>query len=114
GYSLSLTLFNGAVYGFNTILKNNMHMEYVESVNPYDGKPMEKYKIFSEDDINQVVVRAGQVLKSWKNKSVEHRSGLLKKLAGILLKNKKSYAQLMSKEMGKPIKQGISEIEKCA
>src|SRR5690606_39125081 len=44
----------------------------------------------------------------------EHRSGLLKKLAKALLKNKKSYAQLMSKEMGKPINQGIAEIEKCA
>jgi len=91
-----------------------MDMEYIESVNPYDGKPMEKYKIFSEDDINKVVDRAGQVFQSWKNESVEHRSGLLKKLAKALLKNKKSYAQLMSKEMGKPINQGIAEIEKCA
>lgn len=89
-------------------------MEYVESVNPYDGKPMEKYRIFSEDDIDRVVDRAGHVFQSWKNESVEHRSGLLKKLAKALLKNKKSYGQLMSKEMGKPISQGIAEIEKCA
>ncbi|MEZ4971540.1 MAG: NAD-dependent succinate-semialdehyde dehydrogenase [Flavobacteriaceae bacterium] len=89
-------------------------MEYVESVNPYDGKPMEKYRTFSEEDIDKVVERAGQVFQSWKNESVEHRSGLLKKLATVLLRNKKAYARLMSKEMGKPVKQGIAEIEKCA
>ncbi len=89
-------------------------MEYVESVNPYDGTPMEKYRIFSEEDIVKVVERAGKVFQNWKNESVEYRSGLLKKLATALLKDKKAYARLMSKEMGKPIKQGIAEIEKCA
>jgi succinate-semialdehyde dehydrogenase/glutarate-semialdehyde dehydrogenase len=91
-----------------------MDMEYVESVNPYDGTPMEKYRIFSEEDIVKVVERAGKVFQNWKNESVEYRSGLLKKLATALLKDKKAYARLMSKEMGKPIKQGIAEIEKCA
>tara|TARA_R110000744_G_scaffold158546_1_gene274504 strand:+ start:264 stop:1625 length:1362 start_codon:yes stop_codon:yes gene_type:complete len=88
-------------------------MEYVESVNPYDGKSLEKYKIFSDDDIDKVLAKTEQVFQNWKNESVEHRAGLLKKLAKALLKNKKAYAQLMSKEMGKPINQGISEIEKC-
>ncbi len=89
-------------------------MEYVESVNPYDGTPMEKYRIFSEEDIVKVVERAGKVFQNWKNESLEYRSELLKKLATALLKDKKAYARLMSKEMGKPIKQGIAEIEKCA
>ena len=89
-------------------------MEYIESVNPYNGKPLEKYSIFTDNDIDKVLVKSDQVFQSWKNESVEHRSGLLKKLAKRLLDNKKSYAQLMSKEMGKPIIQGIAEIEKCA
>ncbi|MEQ8220299.1 MAG: NAD-dependent succinate-semialdehyde dehydrogenase [Arenibacter sp.] len=89
-------------------------MEYLESVNPYDGKSLEKYRIFSDDDIDKVLANTEQVFHKWKNESVEHRAGLLKKLAKVLLKNKKAYAQLMSKEMGKPINQGISEIEKCA
>ena len=89
-------------------------MEYVESVNPYDGTRMEKYKMFSDDDINNVLDKTERVFPNWKNESLEHKSGLLKKLAKELLKNKKSYAELMSKEMGKPISQGIAEIEKCA
>ncbi|MCK0188377.1 NAD-dependent succinate-semialdehyde dehydrogenase [Arenibacter sp. F20364] len=89
-------------------------MENIESVSPYDGKRLGKYKEFSDEDINKVLDKAQQVFPGWKNESVEHRSGLLKKLANALLKNKEFYAQLMSKEMGKPIAQGIAEIEKCA
>jgi succinate-semialdehyde dehydrogenase/glutarate-semialdehyde dehydrogenase len=89
-------------------------MEYIESVNPYDGQPLEKYRIFSDKDIAEVMGKADQVFRDWKNESVEHRSGLLKKLAKTLLKNKETYAQLMSREMGKPFSQGIAEIEKCA
>tara|TARA_R100001369_G_scaffold89923_1_gene128144 strand:- start:8782 stop:10143 length:1362 start_codon:yes stop_codon:yes gene_type:complete len=89
-------------------------MEYIESVNPYNGKPLEKYRMFSDSDIKRVLEKAELAFESWKTESVEHRAGLLKKLAKTLMKNKKSYAQLMSKEMGKPINQGIAEVEKCA
>ncbi|MBC8770182.1 NAD-dependent succinate-semialdehyde dehydrogenase [Arenibacter sp. BSSL-BM3] len=89
-------------------------MEYIESVNPYNGEPLEKYRMFTEGDIKAVLEKADISFKSWKNEAVEYRSGLLKNLAKALLKNKKVYAQLMSKEMGKPLNQGIAEIEKCA
>ena len=89
-------------------------MEYIEAVNPYNGRPLEKYRIFSDSDIKSVLEKAELAFDSWKIESVEHRSGLLKKLAKTLLKNKKSYAELMTREMGKPINQGIAEIEKCA
>ncbi|MCM4151170.1 NAD-dependent succinate-semialdehyde dehydrogenase [Arenibacter sp. N53] len=89
-------------------------MEYIVSVNPYDGKPLEKYRIYSDGEIETVMERAESVFKTWKNEAVENRAGLLKNLAKALLKNKTNYAQLMTKEMGKPISQGIAEIEKCA
>ena len=89
-------------------------MEYIESVNPYNGNSLEKYKMFSDKDIKTVLDKTQLVFESWKNESVEHRSGLLKNLSKALLKNKMTYAQLMSKEMGKPVSQGVAEIEKCA
>lgn len=89
-------------------------MEYIESVNPYNGKSLEKYKMFSDRDIKGVLDKTELVFESWKNESVEYRSELLKNLGKALLKNKETYAQLMSKEMGKPVSQGVAEIEKCA
>ncbi|CAN0428191.1 unnamed protein product, partial [Scytosiphon promiscuus] len=65
-------------------------MEYIEAVNPYNGRPLEKYRIFSDSDIKSVLEKAELAFYSWKIESVEHKSGLLKKLAKTLLKNKKS------------------------
>jgi len=39
---------------------------------------------------------------------------MLTKAAAILRQNKDKYAELMALEMGKPIKEGAGEIEKCA
>ena len=43
----------------------------------------------------------------------QERSELLTKVADLLLDRKVEYAELIPKEMGKPILQSISEIEKC-
>lgn len=89
-------------------------MEYIESINPYTGETLKKYKMLSDNEISAVLDSAGGCYQEWKEESVEHRAALLKKLSSLLLKKKENYAMLMSKEMGKPIKQGVSEIEKCA
>lgn len=89
-------------------------MEYIESINPYTGETLNKYKMLSDKEISVVLDNAGGCYQEWKEESVEHRAALLKKISSLLLKKKENYAMLMSKEMGKPLKQGISEIEKCA
>ena len=38
----------------------------------------------------------------------------MKKAAAILRERKAEFARLMAMEMGKPLKQGVSEVEKCA
>src|SRR4029079_9087211 len=39
---------------------------------------------------------------------------LLKKAAAVLRNNAGTYAAMMAREMGKPLAQGSSEVEKCA
>lgn len=50
----------------------------------------------------------------WKHSKPDERSNLLIAMAKELLNRKTELAQLMAAEMGKPVKQGIAEIEKCA
>jgi succinate-semialdehyde dehydrogenase/glutarate-semialdehyde dehydrogenase len=50
---------------------------------------------------------------SWANMPKQEKSELLTKVADLLLDRKVEYAELIPKEMGKPILQSISEIEKC-
>lgn len=88
-------------------------MEYLRSINPYDGKLLDQYKMFSTQQIDAVLQRADLAFKDWKDQSVEYRVSLLKKLGTELLKNREKYGILMTQEMGKPVVQAVAEIDKC-
>lgn len=88
--------------------------ETIKSQNPYNGKIVGKYKMHSEPDIEKVLKNAKAAFSEWKGRPISERSKQLKKLAEVLVDKKDYYAQLMTEEMGKPISQSRSEIEKCA
>ncbi|MGB3143084.1 MAG: NAD-dependent succinate-semialdehyde dehydrogenase [Maribacter sp.] len=89
-------------------------MKNIQSKNPYNGKVLNSYPKDTALTISKKLETALEVQFSWKKRSVEARCGLLSKVADLLLEKKEAYAELMTKEMGKPISQSISEIEKCA
>ncbi len=86
----------------------------IKSVNPYNGKEIEKFKELTKAEIDEVLETANSRFNKWRKTTFNERSGLMLKAAEELKKNKKEYARDISLEMGKPIKQAISEIEKCA
>ncbi|HUH47574.1 MAG TPA: aldehyde dehydrogenase family protein, partial [Arenibacter sp.] len=88
-------------------------MEYIRSINPYDGRLLEEYRLFSAREIDQVLIRADHAFRAWKDQSVADRAVLLKNLGKELTKNRERLGILMAKEMGKPIAQAIAEVEKC-
>src|SRR6185436_4417643 len=52
--------------------------------------------------------------KSWRKTSFAERGRLMKRAGEILRQRKEEFARLMAIEMGKPLKQGVAETEKCA
>ncbi len=86
----------------------------IESKNPYTGEVIEKFKELSNSEIDSKIEKADSKFKKWKQSSFSERSKLLLKASKELKENKKEYAKDISLEMGKPITQAISEIEKCA
>ncbi|RZK01703.1 MAG: aldehyde dehydrogenase family protein, partial [Flavobacterium sp.] len=52
--------------------------------------------------------------ESWRKVSITERAGLLKKYGQLLRRDKSKLAKLMAEEMGKPLKDGEAEVEKCA
>ncbi len=65
-------------------------------------------------EINQAIEKSHEQHLSWKEKSISYRASLMRKVAQVLLQGKVEYAKIMTIEMGKPLKEAISEIEKCA
>jgi acyl-CoA reductase-like NAD-dependent aldehyde dehydrogenase len=86
----------------------------IETVNPATGKPIAKYHNMSVDEINHKVKNARTALKSWKSLDIAERCSLARKLGRVMRKNKDEYSKTITEEMGKPIRQAIAEVEKCA
>ncbi len=86
----------------------------IQTLNPYTEKIEKTYKIISSKTINLKIKKSHIAQTFWKNKSIKYRASLMIKLSKLLLKNKNIYAKVITKEMGKPILQSVSEIEKCA
>ncbi|HEY4198508.1 MAG TPA: NAD-dependent succinate-semialdehyde dehydrogenase [Mucilaginibacter sp.] len=86
----------------------------IVSINPANGKLLKKYHAHTLKEVGQKIAQTHKAWLSWKNTGHDERSRFLKNMAGILENRKKEFAILMAQEMGKPVSQGVSEIEKCA
>jgi succinate-semialdehyde dehydrogenase / glutarate-semialdehyde dehydrogenase len=84
------------------------------SVNPLNGKKIAKYLLHTNKQAAQKVQQTHSAWLAWKDSTFTERSALLTQMQSVLLSRKEELAKLMALEMGKPLKQGIAEIEKCA
>ena len=84
------------------------------SINPATGAVIAEYEEHTEKEVIAAIERAHATFTGWKSSSLDERSAFLTKISDVILKNKESYATLITKEMGKPFKEAIAEVEKCA
>jgi succinate-semialdehyde dehydrogenase/glutarate-semialdehyde dehydrogenase len=83
-------------------------------VNPATGEQIASYEADSADEVEAALQRADETFDSWRERPLREREELLASAADVLRENQREYAATMTREMGKPISQAVSEIEKCA
>jgi succinate-semialdehyde dehydrogenase/glutarate-semialdehyde dehydrogenase len=86
----------------------------ITSVNPATGKTIKTYDEMTPEEAAAAVAQAHDTWQVWRTTSFATRATHMKKTAGILRERKHELAKLMAAEMGKPLKQGVAEAEKCA
>jgi len=86
----------------------------MKSINPASGNVFEEYEQMSSDAICGIIDGMNEGQQNWAQTTFAHRAEILNKAASILEDRKDELAELMAKEMGKPLDQGVSEVEKCA
>src|SRR3972149_11978628 len=86
----------------------------LKSINPATGEKIKSYEEMELGEIESIISETHKAFLDWKEKDFSFRKSLMKKAADVLRNNKSSYAELMTIEMGKPIKQSYAEVEKCA
>ncbi|NND88343.1 MAG: NAD-dependent succinate-semialdehyde dehydrogenase, partial [Flavobacteriaceae bacterium] len=89
-------------------------MATITSQNPYSKEKIESYKTHTKKEIETILNQANDRFYKWRETSYSERKQLMLAAAKELKKNKDEYARQITVEMGKPITQSISEIEKCA
>jgi succinate-semialdehyde dehydrogenase/glutarate-semialdehyde dehydrogenase len=86
----------------------------MQVINPATGDVVKTYKTFTPQETADKIVKAEQAFQSWRSTTFNERSQLMNRAAEILKENAGDYAGLMALEMGKPLREGRAEAEKCA
>jgi len=86
----------------------------VKSINPYTNKVIAEFEEFSVSKQEQLIDRSSEAFDVWKRTPFDYRSSLMRSVSGLLKSNAGHYAKSITAEMGKPLKESIAEVEKCA
>ena len=89
-------------------------MSKIETVNPSTGKVIAAYDNISPEDVSRKVKSARDAFAKWKKLDIAERAEYMRRLGRVMRKNREEYARLVTEEMGKPVRQSLAEIEKCA
>jgi len=84
------------------------------SINPVNGEIIKTYQEDSDHLINQKIESVHQSWLSYKETDLKKRAELLLQVSKLLIERKDQLAGLMALEMGKPLKDGVAEVLKCA
>src|SRR3989344_3695263 len=84
------------------------------TINPATEEIIKNYDSAKVQDIPKYINNSKKAFSYYSELNVKERCNYLKKISRLLLKNKRKYAELITIEMGKPIKESIAEIEKCS
>jgi succinate-semialdehyde dehydrogenase/glutarate-semialdehyde dehydrogenase len=89
-------------------------MTQIQTRNPATGEPLETYETMGESEVFAKIEAAHAAFLDWRTKSHDERAPYLRKIAEVLRANADRFAELMTREMGKLIKDGKTEVEICA
>ena len=88
-------------------------MEF-KSINPFNGQVVGQYTSLTQKELEERLIKSQKAFASWRMVPLAERCSLLKKAGQVLRDNVEEYARMISLEMGKPIKESRSEVNKCA
>ena len=85
-----------------------------QSINPFNGNKIAEFTALTSNELEQKLDDSLKAFKDWKKHPIAYRAELLKKAGQVLRENVNEYAEVITLEMGKPITEAKSEVNKCA
>ena len=84
------------------------------SVNPANGQVIDEISSWNANQLEGALSQAHEAASHWAAAPIEERTEALNAVAATLRKQRDELAELVTREMGKLIKESRAEIEKCA
>ncbi|UZQ54884.1 NAD-dependent succinate-semialdehyde dehydrogenase [Trichothermofontia sichuanensis B231] len=86
----------------------------IATLNPATGEVLKTFTPLSDAELEAKLTAAATTFETYRHTSFEQRATWLRAAAAILERDREAYGQLITLEMGKPLKAAIAEVEKCA
>src|SRR3989454_3364521 len=83
-------------------------------INPATERALATYPILTARQVRTKVETAREAFRSWSRLDPKERAAYLLRFAEVLRKHRDAYAETMTLEMGKVIREAVAEVEKCA
>ena len=90
-----------------------MMKEIIKTINPTTEQIIQEYEYHTTYQIREIIDSVALGHEDWKQQSLKIRLNFILILSTQLSKRKNELALIVTEEMGKPISQSISEINKC-
>ncbi|MGB9926887.1 MAG: NAD-dependent succinate-semialdehyde dehydrogenase [Methanosarcina sp.] len=85
----------------------------IKSINPYTEEVNWTYDLLSFGECEAEIEKSRTAFLAWSSLPIEERAKVFTKVGEVLRQNTDTYAEIITKEMGKPITQSRAEIQKC-
>jgi succinate-semialdehyde dehydrogenase / glutarate-semialdehyde dehydrogenase len=86
----------------------------IATVNPATGETLKEFTPLPPAELAERIARAHDATKGWRRESIVTRAGVVRQVGELLIERQARYAELMTLEMGKPIRAARDEVAKCA
>ena len=84
------------------------------TVNPYTGETEAEFPFLPTEEIDGVVEKAHAAFLEWRRRSPEERADVVRRAAELMRERRDELAALITREMGKRIKEAAGEVELAA
>ena len=85
----------------------------IVTINPATEEILAEYPAMSTVEVEEVLLLAEKASRLWKETPVDVRKKSMTRLADLLRAQKDEHGALIAREMGKPLKEAVAEVEKC-
>lgn len=85
-----------------------------QTINPLTEQPIETYRYITDDAATDIIEASHTAFLDWRMQSLEARAAVIGRIGERLRASKEDFAQLMTREVGKLLRDSRQEVDLCA